>query len=216
MYQRTPLLNFFVERQRVNRQRGNGPEHSQGFQRFGFLIRIVQALVGACLATGDRIFATGRDSVSRIVSRSCGCFCLISGPETQTYCDTSSLAILSFTPILTVRSGPMWRQDLAILSSEGPRGNTCQLRFKQVLTRLGFQGRVSVPSWHLCSISLSREPGVSERRTPWCLLFPRDDKGKRVYTIGLERRTYLRPEKEGFCGGGEHDGGQIFVTKMVL
>ena len=36
-------------------------------------------LVGACPVTGDRIFATGSDSVSKIVSRSCGCFCLISG-----------------------------------------------------------------------------------------------------------------------------------------
>ena len=36
-------------------------------------------LVGACLVTGDRIFATGSDSVSEIVLRSCGWFCLISG-----------------------------------------------------------------------------------------------------------------------------------------
>ena len=35
--------------------------------------------------------------------------------------------ILSFTPILIVRSGPVWRQDLAILSPEGPRDSTCQL-----------------------------------------------------------------------------------------
>ena len=28
-------------------------------------------LVGACLATGDRIFATGSDIVSKIVLRSC-------------------------------------------------------------------------------------------------------------------------------------------------
>ena len=40
---------------------------------------LVKALVGACLATGDRMFATGSDSVSKIVLRSCGCFCLISG-----------------------------------------------------------------------------------------------------------------------------------------
>ena len=36
-------------------------------------------LVGACLATGDRIFATGSDSVSKTVLRSCGCLALISG-----------------------------------------------------------------------------------------------------------------------------------------
>ena len=38
-----------------------------------------QDLVGACLATSDRIFATGSDSVSKIALRSCGCFCLIFG-----------------------------------------------------------------------------------------------------------------------------------------
>ena len=38
-------------------------------------------LVGACLATGDRIFATGSDSVSKTVLQSCFCFCLISGMQ---------------------------------------------------------------------------------------------------------------------------------------
>ena len=42
----------------------------------------------------------------------------------KTYCDNSSFAILSFTFILTVRSGRVWRQDLAILSPEGPRDST--------------------------------------------------------------------------------------------
>ena len=32
-------------------------------------------LVSACLATGNRLFATGSDGVSKIVFRSCGCFC---------------------------------------------------------------------------------------------------------------------------------------------
>ena len=36
----------------------------------------------------------------------------------------------SFTPILIVRSGPGWRQDLVILSPEGPCDSTCQLRFR--------------------------------------------------------------------------------------
>ena len=36
-------------------------------------------LVGACLATHDRISATGSDTVSRCVLRSCACFCLLSG-----------------------------------------------------------------------------------------------------------------------------------------
>ena len=36
-------------------------------------------LVGACLATDDRIFATRSDGVSKGVLRSCGCFCLRSG-----------------------------------------------------------------------------------------------------------------------------------------
>ena len=85
-------------------------------------------LVGACLATGDRIFATGRDTDSKCVLRSCACFCLISGrvkraQKPKMFCDSSSFAILSFTPILTVRSA-VWRQDLAILSSEGPHDST--------------------------------------------------------------------------------------------
>ena len=41
--------------------------------------RPLRHLVGACLATGDRIFATGSDGVSKSVLRFCGCFCLISG-----------------------------------------------------------------------------------------------------------------------------------------
>ena len=81
----------------------------------------VTTLVGACLATGGMIFATGSDSVSNIVLRSCGCFCMISrafnhglkGPlKPKTYCDNSSFAILSFTTVLIVRSGPVWRQHL--------------------------------------------------------------------------------------------------------
>ena len=39
--------------------------------------------------------------------------------------------------VFTVRSGPVWRQDLAILSPEGPRDNTCQLR-QSVPSRLHF------------------------------------------------------------------------------
>ena len=36
-------------------------------------------LVGACLATSDRISGTGSDIVSKCVLRSCVCFCIISG-----------------------------------------------------------------------------------------------------------------------------------------
>ena len=43
-----------------------------------FIVDTDADLVGACLATGERIFATGSDSVSKIVLRSCGCFGLIS------------------------------------------------------------------------------------------------------------------------------------------
>ena len=53
----------------------------------------------------------------------------LTGPQKpKTDCDNSSCANLSFTTILTLRSGPVWRQDLAILSPEGPRDSTCQLR----------------------------------------------------------------------------------------
>ena len=46
--------------------------------QFGILFNVL-CLVGACLATGDRIFATGSNTVSKCVLRSCACFCLISG-----------------------------------------------------------------------------------------------------------------------------------------
>ena len=52
------------------------------------------------------------------------------GPQKpKMYCDNGRFAILSFTPILTVGSGPVWRRDLAILSPEGPRDSTGQLRY---------------------------------------------------------------------------------------
>ena len=101
----------------------------------------VSRLVGACLATGVRIFATGSDSVSKIVLRSCGCYCLISraynhglkGPhKPKTYCDNGSLRSYLSPSVFIVRSGPVWRQDLAILSLEGPRDNTCQLRCRAI------------------------------------------------------------------------------------
>ena len=92
------------------------------------------------LATGDRIFATGSDSVSKIVLRSCGRFLLglsaynhgLKGlQKPKTYCDNSILRSYLSPSVFTVRSGPVWRQDLAILSPEGPRDNTCQLRYSQ-------------------------------------------------------------------------------------
>ena len=43
------------------------------------------------------------------------------------YCDNSILQSYLSPSVFTVRSGPVWRQDLAILSPEGPRDNTCQL-----------------------------------------------------------------------------------------
>ena len=95
-----------------------------------------QSLVGACLTTGDRIFATGSDPFSKCVLQSCSCFCLILGiqswseraPASKAYCDNKLIAILSFTFVFTVRSGAAWRQDLAILSPKGPRNSTFQLR----------------------------------------------------------------------------------------
>ena len=50
----------------------------------------------------------------------------------KTYCDNSSFAIVVFTFVFAVRSGPVWRQDLAILSPEGPRDSTCQLHTDRV------------------------------------------------------------------------------------
>ena len=42
--------------------------------------------------------------------------------------DKKKFAILSFTSAFTVKSGTVWRQDLAILSPEGSRDSTFQLR----------------------------------------------------------------------------------------
>ena len=55
----------------------------------------------------------------------------LKGPQKpKTDCDNSSLRSYRSPLVFIVRSGPMWRQDLAILSPEGPRDNTCQLRFR--------------------------------------------------------------------------------------
>ena len=55
--------------------------------------------------------------------------CGLKGPQKpKPYCANSSFAVLSFTSILAVRSGPVWRQDLAVLSPEGPCDSTGQLR----------------------------------------------------------------------------------------
>ena len=111
----------------------------------------VRILVGACLATGDRIFAfaTGSDSVSKSVFAILWLFLLdfraynhgLKGTQKpKTYCDNTSFAILSFTRSLIVRSGPVWRQDLAVLSPEGPRDSTCQLRSGSRKRRVEFKG----------------------------------------------------------------------------
>ena len=101
-----------------------------GISMFAFGILVV-----ACLAPGDRIFVRGSNRVSKIALRSCGCFCLISGHIITVWKGPRSPIIallrsylLPLTPIPTVRLGPMWQQDLAILSPEGPRDSTCQLR----------------------------------------------------------------------------------------
>ena len=109
------------------------------------------SLVGAGVATGDRIFATGSDTVSKCVFAILCLFLLdfraynhgVKGPQhPRTYCDNKLSAILSFTSIFTVRSGAMWQQDLVILSPESD--STFQLRLgewpfhcESVLLRMG-------------------------------------------------------------------------------
>ena len=98
-------------------------------------------LVGACLATCDSIFATGSDSVSKTVLRSCGSFCLISGHTIMVWAGPGSPKPLALRAVLRSYlsplflllgrdSGPVWRQDLAILSPDGPHDSTCQLHSK--------------------------------------------------------------------------------------
>ena len=92
-------------------------------------------LVGACLATGS----LRQEAIvfQKMFSDPVAVYFLdfrahnhgLKGPQkAKTFCNNSSFAILSFTPIPTVRSGPAWRQDLAILSPEGPCDSTCQLQ----------------------------------------------------------------------------------------
>ena len=190
-------------------------------------------LVGACLATRDRIFATGNDSVSRLFcdavavfawfqrkikgqqlkaksfqnfhnfshffrtfppglspskqrvlaqrerkrrkdnknNRSNRCCTLVAallsssygfrahnhglkGPQKpKTYCDNNMFSLLSFTPILTVRLGPVWRQDLAILSPEGPRDDTCQLHKRHASGANKATHKIASSSLLLCYFS---------------------------------------------------------------
>ena len=53
----------------------------------------------------------------------------LKGPQKpKAYCDNSPLRSYLSPSVFIVRSGPVWRQDLAILSPDEPRDNTCQLR----------------------------------------------------------------------------------------
>ena len=88
-----------------------------------------QIKVRACLATGDRIFATGSDSVSKIGFAILCQFLLdlgvcnhgLKGPQKpKTYCDNGILRSYLSPSVFIVRSGSVWRQDLAILSWDSP------------------------------------------------------------------------------------------------
>ena len=108
-------------------------------------------LVGACFATGDRIFC------DRKRWRLKNCFAILSRglraynhgvkrlQKPKTYCENSILRSYLSLSVFTVRSGPVWRQDLAILSPEGPRDITCQLRARCVSV-IARSGRESCPS----------------------------------------------------------------------
>ena len=52
----------------------------------------------------------------------------LKGPRSPKHVATICFLRSYLSPLVfTVRSGPVWRQDLAILSPEGPRDNTRQL-----------------------------------------------------------------------------------------
>ena len=66
-------------------------------------------------------------------------------------------------------------------------------------------------------LGLSPDPEVTEQKTLWCIPFSWENKGKRVYTIGPERRVYTtRPQtrkkkkKEAFHGGGVYFSSSLF------
>ena len=59
----------------------------------------------------------------------------LKGPQKpKTYYDNNSLRSYLSPLVFTVRSGPVWRQDLAILSPGVPRDNACQLWPKKAAT----------------------------------------------------------------------------------
>ena len=68
---------------------------------------IITHVVGACLATSDKIFATGSDTVSKCVLWPCGCFCLISehiimiskGPRSAKHFAIINLLRCYFSPL---------------------------------------------------------------------------------------------------------------------
>ena len=97
------------------------------------LVGGVFSVDACCLGDRRRDLATGSNSVSKIVLRSCGCFCLISRQTIMVWKaprNPKQIAIIAvLRPYLSTlflllgresRLGTVWRQDLAILSPEGP------------------------------------------------------------------------------------------------
>ena len=124
---------------------------------------LVSGLVGACLATGDRIFATGSDSVSKVVLRSCGCFCLISGHSIMVWKSSRSPKHIAIVAVLRSYLSPLFLLlgwDLCgdrILRSclqKGPA--TCQLRF-QALPKHYAQN----------SQEMSKDPAIDSSGDEW-------------------------------------------------
>ena len=135
-----PLINIVLEASSLvstktlllkHSYRRQGKISAQNCRRFF-------TLVGACLATGDRIFATGSDSVSKIVLRSCVVFAWfqayshdLKGPQKPKHIAIIAAlrSYLSALFLLLGRDPCRDRGDLAILSPEGPRNSSWQLRF---------------------------------------------------------------------------------------
>ena len=93
---------------------------------------LIELLVGACLATLDRISATERDAVSKRALGSCAGFAWymnqVKREMRHNNVITNSLRSYLSQPVFIAKSGMDWWQDLAILSPQGCCNNTHQLR----------------------------------------------------------------------------------------
>ena len=71
------------------------------------------------------------------------------------------------------------------------------------------------PPWHPSFLGLSPDPEVTEQKKLWCILLSWEKQGKRVYTIGPERRVYtIEPQTPKKKKGGFPRWWRIVVSSL--